>query len=718
MQNDLHAHISLRQVIELRPLFHPRSIAIVGASAREGSFGSRILANLAAFDGPLYLVNERYRNIGGHRCFASLADLPDRPDCVLIVVPQAAVETVVRQCVECGIGGVVLYASGYAETGKPKDTAAQSRLIEIVRGTGTRLLGPNSLGLVNYHAKARMTFGRVPAVRPLGAFNLGIVTQSGALGMALSQAMERGVSIGHVIMTGNAGDVDLADSVNYLVEEPACAAIICVFEGTQHPGRLIAAAERARDANKPLIVYKMASGTQGAAAAMSHTGVVSGSHDAYIATFERAGAVMVDSLDDVLETALFFAKAGRPKAEAVAVIVTSGGAGVMAADKAEAHAIDLRQPDGSTLERLREVLPDFATPRNPCDVTAQVMSDPTLFPICLEAFMGDARFGAIVSAVCYADEFSARLTPLNNALARKHGKIFCAYWATEWLEAPGAAEIDEQSNMALFRSLDRCMRTLRKWHDREQEERLRAVPAHRPNVPTAAVAEALASVGTGLIAEREAKALLARYRVPVVDELLARDEEEAVQAAVRLGWPVVLKVESVAIPHKTEAGVVALDVRTEDDLRKRFRTILANARKVVTSESDIAGVLVQPMISCGVELLLGGRIEPGLGPVIVVGFGGMLVEVLDDAVTALAPVSPQQALRMLQKLKGYRLLQDFRGSGAVDLDQLCEVIAAVSQFLSDHAKVVLELDVNPLICSPERIVAVDALIKLGKTEMS
>ena len=342
---------------QLVRLLHPRSVAIVGVSPRPGTFGLRTLANLAPFEGRVDLVNGKYERIGELACHPSIAALPEVPDCVAVVVNQAAVEDVVAQCIDCGVGGVIVYASDYAETGNPEKIALQARLVDRVAGTSTRLLGPNCLGMNNYVCKARVTFGRMPAPRPLGRMSIGLVAQSGALGMALAQAVEHGVSVSHSFTAGNASDVGIADLVGYLAEDPACQVIACLFEGVPEPRRLIAAAERARQHDKPLIFYKMATGTEGAAAALSHTGTLAGSDAVYRAALSRAGAVFVDEFEDLVETAVFFGKAGRPRARGAVVIVSSGGAGVMAADKAEARGVAMPQPTGATLAVLEREIP-------------------------------------------------------------------------------------------------------------------------------------------------------------------------------------------------------------------------------------------------------------------------------------------------------------------------------------------------------------------------
>ncbi len=318
---------------QLERLLNPRSIAIVGASARAGSFGERTQRNLAGFTGSLHLVNTRYDRLGDLPCHPSVSALPEAPDLAVVAAPLEAVEGVVRDCVAAGVGAAVIYAAGFAETGRPERIALQSRVADVAREGGLRLVGPNCIGVLNYASGATVSFAAVPRpARPPGAAAVGIVSQSGNLGFAMAQGVERGVSIARVLACGNSADVDVADCVSALAEDPACAAIACLFEGMADPTRLIEAAEIAWAADKPLVVHKLATGEGGAAAALSHTGSLAGSDAAYRAAFERAGAVLVENYEALLETAAFLAKAPPPRAEGVAVVSSSGGAAFMAAD--------------------------------------------------------------------------------------------------------------------------------------------------------------------------------------------------------------------------------------------------------------------------------------------------------------------------------------------------------------------------------------------------
>jgi acetate---CoA ligase (ADP-forming) len=695
---------------QLSRLLHPKSIAVIGASTRAGSFGERVVFNMMHFAGRSYPVNARYQTIGEKTCYPTVRDLPEVPDCAVITAPREAIEEIVLDCAKAGVGGAIIFASGYAETGKADRIAQQERLAAIAAETGLRIVGPNCIGVVNALLDSRVTFMDITPIPQPNAHAVGIISQSGALGMAMAQGVVRGLSVSHVLTSGNSCDVDMADYVSYLTADPACAAIACVFEGMATPERLLLAAEQAWAADKPLIIFKMATGEQGAQAAMSHTGSLAGSHETYRAVFRRAGAVVVDDFEALMETATFFAKAPPPKAPGAAVVAASGGAAIMAADRAEQHGVPMPQPSPDVRTILEARIPEFGSSRNPCDVTAQILSDPESLGICAGALLGDPQYGVLVSPLTYGYAPSAKRPLVYSDLAKQHGKMACVVWQTEWQDGPGVVEANGAERVALFRSMSACFAALAAWQWRADKRAAgKQAVATTPEEVTAK-ARALIGAATGqTLTEREVKAVLALYDVPVVGERLVHSSEQAVNAAAALQYPVVLKVESPDLPHKTEAGVIRLNLRDADEVRAGYDLVMANAHKV-SPPPRINGVLVQPMVPQGIELVVGARNDALFGPLVVVGLGGILVEVLKDTAISPAPVSVAEAVGMLRQLKGVKLLEGFRGMPGVNIDRLAKVISDVSRFVADHRDTVAELDVNPLICAGDRITAVDGLI--------
>jgi acetyl-CoA synthetase len=563
--------------------------------------------------------------------------------------------------------------------------------------------------VTNYAARARIMFGRTPVSEPLRPGSIGIVTQSGSVSMSLVQMIERGMSVSHSIPIGNAADVDIADLIAYLATDDACGAIACAFEGVNHPHRLIEAAELARSQDKPLVVFKMASSEQGAVAAMSHSGSLAGSHAAYKAALERAGAVLVDNLEDIAETTAFFAKAGRPTGEGVAIVLGSGGLGVCAADKAEEAGVPLPQPTGRTLEILEANVPEFGAARNPCDVTGVSLNDVNLLEVCATAMLEDPVYSTLMVVQPYADEAQSARVPLWARLAKQHGKVICNLWSTESLVGHGALEVEREPHMATFRSLRRMFGAVAAWHAREKR-RVDAADTSRLSSQNdrAKAAALLRNRKNRALTEREAKAALACYGIPVVQERLVATAREAAEAAEGIGFPIAMKVESPDILHKTEAGIIRLGVKSEAEVEAAFTEIRKNAEAVPGAR--INGVLMQPMVPAGIEMMMGARIDPMFGPLVVVGLGGVMVELMKDTALSLAPVNKAQALAMIAGLKGASALKGFRGMPPVDMDRLAEIVGRFSEFVADHADTIEEVDVNPLICAGDRIVAVDALI--------
>jgi acyl-CoA synthetase (NDP forming) len=695
---------------QLTRLLHPKSIAVVGASTRAGSFGERVMFNMQHYAGSAYPVNARYQTIGDRTCYPTIADLPEVPDCAVITAPREAVEEIVLDCAKAGVGGAIIFASGYAETAKQDRIAQQERLAAIARETELRIVGPNCIGVVNALLDSRVTFMDITPIPRPERNAVGIVSQSGALGMALAQGVVRGLSVSHVLTSGNSCDVDMADFVNYLATDPACGSIACVFEGMATPERLLLAAEHAWAVNKPLVIFKIATGEQGAQAAMSHTGSLAGSNASYRAVFKRAGAVVVDDFEALMETTAFFAKAPAPKAAGAAVVAASGGAAIMAADRAEQNGVPMPQPSPRVKAILETRIPEFGSSRNPCDVTAQVLSDPESLGICADALLSDPQYGVLVSPLTYGYAPSAKRPRVYSELAARHGKMACVVWQTEWQDGPGVVEAHQCDRVALFRSMNACFAALAAWQWRADKRAAGAQAVSPTSAETIAATRGLLAKATGkTLTERQAKAVLAHYGVPVVGERLTQSADEAVDAAAVLGYPVVLKVESPDLPHKTEAGVIRLNLRDAGEVRAGYAAVMANAGKV-SPAPRVNGVLVQPMVPQGIEMVVGARNDPLFGPLVVVGLGGILVEVLKDTAISPAPVTAFEAEGLLRQLKGAALLEGFRGMPAVDVKRLAQVISDVSRFAADHRDTVAELDVNPLICGGDRITAVDALI--------
>jgi acetyl-CoA synthetase len=462
----------------MRPLYRrsdleralaPRSIAIVGASERPGSLGLRTAKNLERYAGRVHYVNAQYTALLGKPCHASLAALPEVPDCAVLAIPKAGVEAAVAECARLGVGAAVLFAGGYAETGTDEGRQAQQRLIDIAAPAGLRLVGPNSTGLANFVTGAHAAFAEFAPSTPRASGTVGLITQSGALGLAVSAAANTGTTFSHVLTCGNSCDVDVADYVAWLAEEPSCQSIACVFEGLREPAHLVEAAKLARENGKPLVVAMLGESEAGRVAARLHTATAVEERGALKKALESAGACLVP-FAHLVETASFFAKAPSPATPAgVAVLTSTGGGAILVADALEASGVPLPQPGAEAMRTLEQAVPAYGARRNPCDMTANATSNHAMVDACARALLADPAYSALVLPVSRAIN-----VPMFQALgeeARRLGKTVCVVWLSGWLDGPGTKDFEADPNLALFRSPQACARAIGTWLNRSTGER-------------------------------------------------------------------------------------------------------------------------------------------------------------------------------------------------------------------------------------------------------
>ncbi len=699
---------------ELSRLFDPRSVALVGASETPGSFGLRTIENVSVgYAGELYLVNPRYEKILGRRCYPSLGALPQVPDCVIVAVPKEHVEPLAQQAAALGVGGMIVYTAGFAEVGAPDRIAAQQRLAALARTSSMRILGPNCVGTANLVSRVGLNFMPKFNEMPQMRGTVGLISQSGALGYVVLQALERGVGFSHFLTSGNSCDVDVCDLINYLVEDEATRVIACMFEGVRDGDRLQQAARRALAADKPLLIYKLANSEVSRKTALSHTGTLAGARSAYRAAFERNGVVVIDNWEELLETALFFSKAGRPSASGVGVMASSGGAAVMAADKCEELGLSLPAPAAETAAKLAAVVPAFGSVANPSDITAESLKSNQMYGDCIRAFADDASYGAIVVPMMSAHKpATVQRAEYLCGFAAELKKPMCLVWLNEWYQGPGSELYDACRNISTFRSMGRCLNAIRLWldHYAKRDELLRTREARDTKAAAEKARALIASAGGGRsLSESSSKRVLAAYGVAVTQEILTADADAAVRAAGEIDYPVALKVDSAQIPHKTEAGVIRLQLNDAAAVGRAYDELIA-AAAALPGNPVVNGVLVQQMAGKGVEMMIGARVDPQFGPLVLCGFGGIGVELTGDVAVALAPVDRKQAIAMIRSLKGARMLTGFRNLPPLDVDALAEAVCRVSELVADLQDVIGEIDVNPVIVGVRGGLAVDALI--------
>jgi acetate---CoA ligase (ADP-forming) len=592
---------------DLRRLINPEIVAIVGASETRGSFGERTLSNMSDFTGKVYAINPKYRSLLGRPCVPSLSDLPESPDCVVLCVARPMVEGMIESAAAVRAGGVIVYASGFAETSKPDRVDAQQRLVQLGQRTDVRIVGPNCVGLANTQSGAGLNF--MPDYAAMGHRRgpIGIVSQSGALGYTVLQGMQRGVGFSHYLAAGNSCDVDVCDFISYLAEDDDTRSIICLLEGVKDGSRFLAAARKARAAGKALIVYKTGNGETSSRAAMSHTGTMVGSVVAYRTAIEEAGAIAVDSLEAVLETAAFMAKSRSPsRGPGVGILSTSGGAAVICADKAEAHGILLPAIEPKTDHALREVVPDFGSVGNPSDLTAEVLKTSETFGFCLDAFLNDPGFSALVLPMIFAHASSsgARAPTIVEAAARSDRPL-AVVWMNEWYQGPGSELLDADPRVCVFRSADRCFAALRAWFDWHHQVKHDGGSRRSDRSAEQAARKIIAGKSPGVaLSETDSKRVLACYGITTPKEILAHDAEGAALAVGQIAGPTAIKIISPDILHKTEAGGVRLGVSTPEEARTAAEQILESCLRYAP-QARIDGISVQQMVPPGLEIVLG-----------------------------------------------------------------------------------------------------------------
>lgn len=696
----------------LRRLIAPTSVAVLGATDRHGSFGERTLANLHGFRGGIYPVNPRRDTVGGRRCYPCLQDLPEAPDCVVLAVPREAVGGAIDDCVAAGAGAAIVYASGFAELSGDEGADAQARLVERARAGGMRVAGPNCSGVLNMHSGATMHFvdgygERLPAPGPIA-----IVSQSGGVGYGVLQASERGLGFGYFLTCGNSGDVDVCDYLDFLAEDEHTSVITLFIEGDCDGPRLLEAGRKALEADKSIVVCRTGRTSRSAAIARSHTGSMVGSAEASFAAFVKCGMIVRHHIDDVIETAAFLAKARRPRSAGVGVLSTSGGLAVMAADLSDDHALSLPPVGETSAKRLSEALPGFATVSNPIDLTASVHHDLGMFRACLRAFADDQAFGALAILVPYAQPGVAlqRAEVICN-LADSLEIPVCIVWTSEVLDSDATRMYERHPRVAFFRSMRRCFEALRdwQWRDRTRADAGSAPAANSIDPALADRALERARSERRALTEREGKALLAGFGIPVTQERLCTNLQQAIVAAREIGFPVVLKAESPEIEHKSDVGVVRLGLPDELSVSRAFNEIAGIVGRL-PGRPVLNGILVQEMVPPGVELIVGARHDDNFGPVMAVGLGGVWTEVLDDKAVFLPPLSPERAAEAISGLRGARMLAGVRGMPGANLEQVARLVSRLSEVIAGLGDRVAEMDINPLIVRGDDAIVVDSLI--------
>lgn len=687
----------------LDDLFNPRSIAMIGASSDPRKISGRPIHFLktAGFAGAVYPVNPQRAEIQGLPAYPSLDAVPGDVDLAMIGLPAAGVAEALEACVRKGVRSVVVFSAGFSETGAA-GRLAQEHLAQRAAAAGLRLLGPNCLGLASFASGSYATFSHSLEFAPPRPGRIAMASQSGAVGTyALVKGARRGLGFSRFIATGNEADVDVADCIEWFAGDPETQVIIGYLESCRDGRRLVRALERAREAGKPVALLKGGASAAGSDAASSHTGKLAGADAAYGAAFALTGAARARSIDELLDIAYAASQPVLPKGNRLGVITVSGGFGVMMADAAAATDAVLSPLPPEVQRKVRDALP-FAATANPVDVTPQLLNDFSVLPPVLSALLDGDLFDTIAfffGTMGLDPHVSGRLAEAMIASRRAfQDRLFVACsMATDEVRRRLEAE-----GICVFEDPERLVQAVSRLSSfRRSFARGAGAAFSQPKAAADAVA--------GQLSEAAAKSMLAEAGIPFPQEHIARTAAEAATAARRIGSPVALKIVSPGLEHKSDIGGVALNVDGPDAAAAMFATLVERVRQKAPS-LPIKGVSVAPMISGGVETIIGTTTDPDFGPLVVFGLGGVFVETLTDVAIRMAPVDEAEAEAMVCSIKGFPILAGARGAAAADLATLARTIASLSRFAAAHAGDIAAIDINPFIALPAGGWAVDALI--------
>ncbi len=686
---------------DLDLLFNPGSVAVIGASSDRNKLSGRTIHFLKTFGfkGKIFPVNPSAPEIQGLQAYPSVSAIPDTVDQAVIIVPAPRVEEAVRDCAKKGVKILLVLSSGFGEIG-PEGRVAQDRLVAIAREAGMRMIGPNSLGALSPSNGVFCTFsssfarGAAPA-----AGQVAFVTQSGAFGScAYVMADLRGVGMSRTLATGNEADVDVALCIDYLAQDPNTKVICASLESCKNGDRLRQAIRNASEAGKSVVIMKVGASEVGSVAAATHTGSLAGDDRVYDTIFRETGAWRARSIEEMIDIAYLIVTSRVAVNDRVSLVTVSGGIGVLMADDAARFGLALVPFVQPLLTELADILP-YGTGRNPYDTTAQVATNPAatvqVGDCILRHTSGDALLLYLANNALAPEVFKNTQAALIDLKTKHPERMIMVIMPSE----AGVRRALEQVGIPVFEDPTRAVAALGAM--RELGRRAESLRQRLPVLATKTLSVPVAS-------EAQAKTFLQRHGVSITREEVCASVDEAVVAAASIGYPVVAKIASPDIAHKTEIGGVILNIQTEFALREAFATLLQRA-SIANPRARIDGVLVATMLTQGVETLIGINRDPVFGPMVMFGMGGVMVELYKDVAMASAPLDRESAAQLVASVKGSVLLDGFRGGVHVDRDALIDTLCRVSELAAQYTEIV-SMDVNPVLVMQSGAVALDAVI--------
>jgi len=701
-------------------IFNPKSIAVVGASDKKGSVGFSLMVNLTqkGYEGKVYPVNIKKDEILGVKTFKRVGEIPEKVDLAIIATPAKTVPSIVEECGKAGIIGLIIVSAGFKEIG-PKGKELEKQISEMKNKYGLRIVGPNCLGIIRPSSKLNATFSnKIPKPG-----NIAVISQSGALGSAmLDWAIHENIGFSNFVSIGSMLDVDFGDLIDYFGNDPKTKSILMYIEGITQARKFMSAARHfAR--TKPIIVVKAGKFSESAKAVASHTGALTGSDMTYNAALRRAGIVRVEDIGDLFNCAEVLGVQPLPKSPRLAIITNAGGPGVMTADSVIAEGGKLAKLSQKTIDELNKVLPPFWSRGNPIDILGDAQSD--RYEATLNACIKDENIDGMLiiytpQGVADPEKIAQNISKI---VKKKAGNkpILTSFMGHEEVEK--ANEILNQNNIPTYSTPEQGVKTymymyqysrnLEMLYQTPEELPVDSVPPKRPiNV----IIKEAAKQNREILTETEAKQLLENYRIPIVKTVIAKAENEAVGAASNIGYPVVMKILSPQIVHKSDIAGVILDIKSRAELVESYRSLMERVKEKAPN-AQIQGVTIQPMINkTGYEVILGAQTDSLFGPVVLFGMGGVGVEIFKDISIGLPPLNQNLARRMIEETKVYKLLKGFRNMPPANIKLLEETIIRFSQMLIDFPQI-KEVDINPLFVNEKEVIALDARIVIDKEKV-
>lgn len=695
--------------MNLNKLLKPTSVAVIGASEKEG-FGGDVCRNILSYvedRSHVYFIHPKRDSVFGVPCYKSISDVPENVDLMVICTSQKTVIPLLQEGAQKGVGGAVVFASGYGEVGTAEGKQNEAELIAAAKELDIAVMGPNCAGFVNYIDNVQ-AFAFISAKRDRKG-SVGVVSQSGQL--CLSMMDDPGMRFSYNISAGNGKIVQMEDYMDFLVDDEDTKVVSIYIEGVKNADKFAAVLKKAAEKRKPVVILKAGRSAKGGAIAASHTGSLSGSDASFDAVLKKFGAIRVDDLEELIAMSLMLSTMKRmPEKATFASMNLSGGETGICADVGSLNGIEYPDFTEETLKKLKEQLPSYASPNNPLDMTASLSYDADLYAGALRTVMDDPNIGMVLIGYTLLLEIADpcihyMYKGIEKVVQEKGGncKPIAMIPFAENTRNPEYQEKLFQIGVPVLPPPVYAFKLLRHLAD---------FIAYEPETKTLELAVGHPkSEETQALSEHESKQELKVYGVPVPDEVIVTSKEEAAQFAKNHPGPLVMKVESADILHKSDVGGVKLNVCGPEAAEKAYEEIMESVT-AKRPDAHINGILTVPMLDAGVEIIIGVNNDPQFGPMIMVGMGGVFVEVFKDVALYPAPLKEEEALEMLKSLKSFKLLNGYRGTEKCDIKALCQTIVAISNYAQANKDVLKELDINPLFVYPEGkgVGVADALI--------